>query len=297
MEGHETSSRRGSISLDLPHPPIPRGPRPSSRKHSSASTFGDKHGSPRTRADRPPPQIGGGRTESLDGDLVGVPLPTRSMSGSDSFPHHATSPGHTREGPPTLSWGSLRSSGRKRRPHSSTRTTPSDSSDLQSPLLATSGSSIPRSGGNVTLPSGPGEKTQPPGRPKSQISRKPMATSGGRGGGKSGPVSVPSPDGMTLKEMMDFFIDESPAIINNVQDSTGDIPTLLEDLVTLGEAIADQAKGASVQFRIQISKFRSDVANLRKFTNVSWYNSVNQIVRGMNELVASLKDLSDTLSN
>ncbi len=111
------------------------------------------------------------------------------------------------------------------------------------------------------------------------------------------PVSVPSPDGMTPREMVDFFINESPAIINNVQDSTGNIPTLLDDLVTLGEALADQAKGKSVQFRIQMSKFRSEIGNLKTFANVSWYNSVNQIVSDINQLVAGLKVLSNNLSD
>ena len=109
-------------------------------------------------------------------------------------------------------------------------------------------------------------------------------------------MSVPTPDGMTPREMVDFFIGESPRIISNVQDGVGNIPTLLENLVTLGEAIADQARGRSVQFRIQMSKFRSELGNLKTYANVAWYNSVNQIVSNIHQLVSGLKVLSYNLS-
>lgn len=109
-------------------------------------------------------------------------------------------------------------------------------------------------------------------------------------------MSVPSPDGMTPRQMVDFFLSESPAMISNVQDGVGNIPSLLDDLVTLGEAIADQARGRSVQFRIEMSKFRSGVGNLKKFANVAWYNSIGQIVEEINRLVTGLNTLSQNLS-
>lgn len=123
-----------------------------------------------------------------------------------------------------------------------------------------------------------------------------VQTSGDGGASKGTPVIVPSPDGMSPREMMDFFINESSRIISNVQEGVGNIPTLLENLVTLGEAIADQARGRSVAFRIQMSKFRSEIGNLKTYANVAWYNSVDQIVKDINQLVNGLKVLSNNLS-
>lgn len=159
-------------------------------------------------------------------------------------------------------------------------------------------------------PSRPTNKPQPPGRPKPTLPNKPLlskkptsgpsqhgGSSGGGGGkGTSAAISVPSPEGMTPRQMVDFFLFESPAVISNVQDGVGNIPTLLENLVTLGEAIADQARGRSVTFRIEMSKFRSGLGTLKTFANVSWYNSVNQIVEEMKRLVTGLNILSQNLS-
>ena len=327
LRGDETPPRVDSLSLAPPLPAVPKGPRPPIPQHSSSTTSplvsnGSRHGSPRTRADRPPPPVG--RTESRDREFAAPPLPTRvSPMGKpmDSPPplppNRATSPGH-REGPPLPTRGSLRSA--RPQPPPSSRSAPRTSSqgterqDVRSPPTPSTGAP-PRTGsigvggrGNVPAPPNrQGSRPQPPGRPgKPSLPNKPhfskkavqIQSSGGEGGGggKGPPVSVPTPDGMTPREMVDFFIGESPRIISNVQDGVGNIPTLLENLVTLGEAIADQARGRSVQFRIQMSKFRSELGNLKTYANVAWYNSVNQIVSDIHQLVSGLKVLSNNLS-
>lgn len=95
---------------------------------------------------------------------------------------------------------------------------------------------------------------------------------------------------------MDFFLTESPAIISAVENRSGDIPKMLDDLVTLGEAIAEQAVGTSVQFRIRMSKFRSGLSVLKTYSNVTWYNSISQIVEELGKLVDSLKVVSQFLT-
>ena len=335
LRGDETPSRMDSLSLGTPLPPVPRGPRPPVPQHSSPSNptsspqlnNGGKHSSPRTR---PPPPIG--RVESREKEIGVPPLPTRVGPPSNSklaaesvappLPaNRSTSPGHAaRDGPPLPSRGSLRSAGGRPQPPPSTRGTGrasshggsvSDRQDARSPPLAAGG--VPPRTSSMSVPGGkgtsspaplnrPGGKPPPPGRPgkptlpsKPQIGRKPVGGGGGAAGGKSRPVVVPSPSNMTPREMMDFFINESSGIIANVQDGVGNIPTLLENLVNLGEAIADQARGKSVQFRIQMSKFRSELGSLKTYANVSWYNSTNQIVGEINQLVTGLKVLYENL--
>jgi len=336
LRGDETPSRMDSLSLGPPLPPIPRGPRPPVPQHSSPSNppiasspllnNGGRHNSPRTRQERPPPPVG--RIDSREKELTVPPLPNRvgppgSKLPADSGPpplpaNRSTSPGHApRDGPPLPSRGSLRSPGGRPQPPPSTRPTARASSvaDRQDAVSPPLGGGVPPRTSSISVSGGkgpssssssnrPAGRPQPPGRPgkptlpsKPQIGRKPVPGGGGGAGGKSKPVVIPSPSSMTPREMMDFFINESPAVIANVQDGVGNIPTLLEHLVTLGEAIADQARGKSVQFRIQMSKFRSELGSLKTYANVSWYNSTSQIVSEVSQLVAGLKVLYSNLSD
>lgn len=111
------------------------------------------------------------------------------------------------------------------------------------------------------------------------------------------PVSLPSPDELTPQEMVTCFLTESPNIIAAVQSSSGNVPKMLEDLVRLGEAISEQVKGTRVQFRIRITKFRSSLTTLKTFSNITWYNSVGQIVEELEKLVSTLEVIEQNMSS
>lgn len=110
------------------------------------------------------------------------------------------------------------------------------------------------------------------------------------------PIAIPSPAQMSPRDMVDFILSESPAIISAVQEGTGNIPRMLDDLVSLGEAISEQGRGTSVQFRIRIAKFRTGVGALKTYANVTWYNNVGQIVEELERLVGLLKIISRNLT-
>lgn len=97
--------------------------------------------------------------------------------------------------------------------------------------------------------------------------------------------------------MVEFFLKESPAIITAIRDGSGNVPRMLDDLVTLGEAICEQAKGTSVQFRIRITKFRTALGTLKTYSTTTWYNTVSQILEEMNKLLASLEVIAKNLSD
>lgn len=111
------------------------------------------------------------------------------------------------------------------------------------------------------------------------------------------PVSVSSPDQLTPQQMVTCFLTECPNIIAAVQSSSGNVPKILDDLVTLGEAISDQVRGTKVQFRIRITKFRSSLSTLKTFSNITWYNSVGQIVEELQKLVSTLEVIEQNMSS
>ena len=332
LRGDETPSRVDSISFGLKSgqaapassnsvlPPIPQ--------HSSSSSLppappapttstNNRQGSSRSR-NEPRPPVPVVRVPSR-GEIA-PPLPNRIMSPTTNkvsdLPTQpqicSGSPGGSKEGPPLPSRVAQRTT--KLQPAKSGRgkggavnVHQKSSPQITPPVigggeLGVVGATGPRTS-LPTLPSRPA-KPQTPGRPKLAslpnkpvLSKKPAIASGsGRGKGTGQAVSIPSPDGMTPRQMVDFFLREAPAVISNIQDGVGNIPTLLEDFITFGEAIADQARGRSVQFRIEMSKFRSGLGNLKKFANVAWYNSVGQIVEDINTLVSGLNVLSQSLS-
>lgn len=90
---------------------------------------------------------------------------------------------------------------------------------------------------------------------------------------------------------------ESPNIIAAVQSGTGNIPKMLDDLVVLGEAISEQVRGTKVQFRIRITKFRSGLSTLKTLSNITWYNSVGQIVEELEKLVSTLEVIEQNMSS
>ena len=335
LRGDETPLRVDSITVNVqspPHansvrPPVPQHVTSSTSFSSSSTSTNGRHGSSRSR-NEPRPPIPMSRTASREKDLA-PPLPNRVVSPTTSrvlespvsMPsNRSTSPGQ-RDGPPLPQRGSLRSAKHPRSGEGaggSVHKPPPQSSERLEPrnVPVIGGGSSGGAGGSVsrtslpTPPSRPFNKPQLPGKPKTTtlpskpaLVKKPAnlgqqhgSSGGGRGRGADKVVSVPSPDGMTPRQMIDFFLSESPAVISNIQDGVGSIPTLLDDLVTFGEAIADHAKGRSVHFRIEMSKFRSGLGNLKKFANVSWYNSVGQIIEEIDRLVSGLNILSQNLS-
>ena len=96
--------------------------------------------------------------------------------------------------------------------------------------------------------------------------------------------------------MVDFILNESSAIIAAVREGSGNVPRMLEDLVTLGEAILEQGRGTNVQFRIRIAKFRTEVGVLKNYANPTWYNSVEQIVEALEKMVSLLEIISLNLT-
>lgn len=97
--------------------------------------------------------------------------------------------------------------------------------------------------------------------------------------------------------MVAVFLSETPAIVAAVQEGTGNVPGMLDDLVTLGEAICEQVKGTKVQFRIRITKFRSGLSTLKTYSNITWYNSVGQIVEELQKLVTTLEVIQQNMSS
>lgn len=81
-----------------------------------------------------------------------------------------------------------------------------------------------------------------------------------------------------------------------VKEGSGNVPRMLDELVTLGEAISEQGRGTSVQFRIRISKFRSGLGVLKTFSNTTWYNNVEQIMEELENLVGQLEVISRNLT-
>lgn len=111
------------------------------------------------------------------------------------------------------------------------------------------------------------------------------------------PVSIPSPDQLTPQEMVTCFLAESPNVVLAVQSNSGNVPKMLGELVTLGEAICEQARGTKVQFRIRITKFRSGLGALKTYSNITWYNSVGQIVEELEKLVSTLEVIQQNMSD
>jgi hypothetical protein len=97
--------------------------------------------------------------------------------------------------------------------------------------------------------------------------------------------------------MVTCFLNESPNIIAAVQNSSGNIPKMLDDLVMLGEAISERVTGTKVQFRIRITKFRTSLSTLKNFSNITWYNSVGQIVEELEKLVSTLEVIQQNMSS
>ncbi len=98
---------------------------------------------------------------------------------------------------------------------------------------------------------------------------------------------------------MDFLLRESPAMIASVQEGSGsgNIPRMLEDLIAMGEAVAERGHGTSVQFRIRVSRFRSSLGVLKGYTNTTWYNSVEAIVEELNNCKTLLEVISQNLAD
>ncbi len=156
---------------------------------------------------------------------------------------------------------------------------------------------VPPAGGGRGRPN---NKPSLPGKPKPALLAKPSQkkppSSSTRGDSTSPSISIPSPDQLTSREMVDTFLREAPSIISAVQSGSGSsIPRVLDDLRTLGEAITEKAKGTSVQFRIKMTKFRSCLSTLKTYSNSTWYNSVEQIVEELEKLVTYLEIVSGHL--
>ena len=309
-----------------PHiPPIPQHTPSSSASSSPSSTINGRHNSPSTyprSQSRPLPPVVRTASSSSREKEAAPPLPNRvtSPGSKDSAPpplppNRASSPGRSRDGPPLPNRGSLRGthpSSARGPPHRQERT------EMRTPPLPPSkDSSRPGVGGggggrgNPPPPPRPGTRPQPPDRPKPALPNRPTISptpkkpsfstgSGGGGGGRSkggaSPVSIPAPDQLTARQMIDFILKESPSIVSNIKDKVGNIPRLLDDFVTLGEAIAENATGTTFQFRRRMTELRTGLGTLKTYSNVSWHYSITQIVEELEKLVSVLEVISRNLA-
>ena len=94
---------------------------------------------------------------------------------------------------------------------------------------------------------------------------------------------------------MDFLLRESPNMIAAVQDGSGNIPRMLDDLITLGEAVTEKGRGTSVQFRIRMARFRTSLGTLKNYSNTTWYNSVGAIVEELENCKTLLEVISQNM--
>ena len=323
LRGDETPSRIDSISVGppnhLPPPPVSsntsRPPVPHHTPSSTATNGRQPSPSLQRPSDRPLPAIA--RVASKGGGDIAPPLPNRvtspnSPKSRESLPMppvRPASPSRSRDGPPLPQRGSLRGTRPSPPLHAAARKLPSPPVPVtkEAPPQASRQGGV-SSGGRPQPPNRSGSRPQLPDKPRPALPSKPSAPAvsrktvppprvGGGGSGGTSPVSIPSPDELAPQEMVTFFLTESPNIIAAVQSGSGNVPKMLDDLVTLGEAISEQVRGTKVQFRIRITKFRSGLSSLKTLSNITWYNSVGQIVEELDKLVSTLEVIEQNMSS
>ncbi len=111
------------------------------------------------------------------------------------------------------------------------------------------------------------------------------------------PISIPSPNQLTPRDMVNFLLRELPAITVAVQKGKGDILQMLLDLIALGEAVDARGQGTNVQFRIKLSRFCTSLDKLKNYSNTAWYDNVEAIVEELNNWKTLLEVMSKNMAD
>ena len=142
------------------------------------------------------------------------------------------------------------------------------------------------------LPGGNRPKPLPPARP----GKKPGFTSPPLGGGKEDvTVNIPSGEGMSAREMADCIGREVPNVLRLMTERDSAVPQLLDNMATLLENFADNARGSGVQFRITMSSLRSQIGTLQDNASAVWQTNSDTVVETLNTIQQHIKSMSKNL--
>ena len=145
------------------------------------------------------------------------------------------------------------------------------------------------------VPGGNRPKPQPPARP----SKKPGVVSpppiGGHFLKEDGPLVIPSGERMSPREMANCIERDVPSVLLLISERSDSVPQQLEDLATLIENFADNARGNGVQFRITMTALRSQIGMLRDNAISVWQSNSDLIVEALNTVQHQIRNMSKNL--
>lgn len=156
----------------------------------------------------------------------------------------------------------------------------------------------PAPGGSRPKPLSAGGLSKPP--PPARPNKKPGFASppslvGGRGHKEEDPVVIPSGEGMSAREMADCIERDIPAVIALVLDRNSTAPQQLENLATLLENFADNARGSGVQFRIGLTSLRSQTGTLRDTAMTVLQSNSDPVVETLKTIQKQISSMSKHL--
>ena len=262
------------VSRDGPPPPGRRGPppqrmsqsrRPPTQRHASSTSLQGQNFDLSSTPDRLPPPSPRMKEEIPLPTPSGPILPPRQLTGGQNPPLPPNRPGSQRA---ALS----------QKP---------DARKLSPP-------GRPPPGGNRPKPSIPTRPrgVQSPIQPPPTLS-KPTSRGGSRG--DEVVPNIPTGDGMTPREMLDAAQREIPNLVSAISNRYSGVPQCLEDLATLCENIADQARCSGVKYRFTTTSLRSSLSTLRDNTHASWHSNKDRITETLNAILGHVNSLSKGL--
>ena len=173
------------------------------------------------------------------------------------------------------------------------------------PAKSSSGPSIPprqpstRSGPptpNKPTPGGSRPKPPPPVRPTKKppglVSPPPA---GGHSQKEDTPLVIPSGEGMSPREMANCIDRDVSSLLALISERSSSVPHQLENLATLVENFADNARGSGVQFRIMMSSLRSQIGTLQDNAISVWQSNSDSIVEALNTVQQHIRSMSKNL--
>lgn len=145
------------------------------------------------------------------------------------------------------------------------------------------------------VPGGNRPKPQPPARPVKKpglVSPPPVV---GHSHKEDGPLVIPSGEGMSPREMANCIDRDVPFVLLLISERSSSVPQQLEDLATLVENFADNARGNGVQFRITMTALRSQIGILRDNAISVWQSNSDLIVEALNTVHQQIRNMSKNL--
>ncbi len=317
LRGEDPNPRLDSISVSPSNepPPVPSGPRPPIQ-HTALNGRHSSHSSPNTRSSPlPPPPIARPTTH-----IATPPTHNRSIS--------PASPPLSRDPVPPLpdrrpAPASQRKPNTRREPPQRNASNVSmveepepqrDSSPVLPPRPMTSGlrsfpplppnrpgsqraASTSKPEGKPNRPPPGGNRPRPslPSRPKPELPPGKPNKPSARVNNREDAPKIPTGEGMTPREMIDVAQKEIPNLLTAVSNRNSGIPQCLENICTLSENIADQARCSGIKYRFALTNLRANVGTLRENTHASWHTNADRITENLKSILGHMESFSRDL--